>query len=99
MSTTPIIGILASIFTAISMLPQLIKIIREKNAKGTSPLMLGSLSIGLVCWVWYGFLIDDLILIIANGFSLLVTLTVGVLVIKYRTTLNPTEKRILIGKL
>lgn len=99
MDFTTVIGISASVFTALSMLPQLIKIIKEKNARGTSPLMLISLGIGVSCWVWYGCLIDDLIIVISNGFSLLVTLITGILVIRYRATLNKTEKSVLIGKL
>lgn len=80
---TEIAGIIASIFTAIALLPQLIKIIKEKKAGGTSPLMLASLFIGLVFWVIYGFYKDDWIIIISNGFSLVTNTTIGILSIYY----------------
>lgn len=98
LNPTTLIGITASVFTAISLLPQLFKIIREKNAKGTSPFMLGSLFIGLSCWTWYGFLINDYIIVVSNGFSLLVNIAVSLLSIKYHKSYKTEEKKILIGK-
>ena len=84
MSLTHIIGIAASVFTSSTLLPQLIKIVKEKNADGTSYGMLFVLFIGLSLWIWYGISKDDLIIIIANAFSLFINLIVAVLTIKYR---------------
>jgi MtN3 and saliva related transmembrane protein len=74
--STELIGILASVFTSVAWLPQLIKIFREKKAHGISPFMLVSLLIGLSLWSLYGFLKADLIIIIANMFALLVNILV-----------------------
>ena len=82
-NATEISGILASIFTAIALLPQLVKIIKEKKAGGTSPLMLSSLFIGLTFWVIYGICKNDWIIIISNGFSLLVNISISILSIHY----------------
>jgi MtN3 and saliva related transmembrane protein len=71
-----IIGIIASAFTSVALLPQLIKMFREKKSHGISPLMLGSLLVGLSLWVVYGFMKDDLIIIIANIFALVVNICV-----------------------
>jgi MtN3 and saliva related transmembrane protein len=71
-----VIGILASVFTSIALLPQLFKIFKEKKAHGISPLMLGSLLIGLSFWVAYGFMKKDMIIIIANIFALIVNILV-----------------------
>ena len=68
MNTTQWFGIAAGIMTAVSMLPQLIKIIKEKKADDVSVLMLLVLIIGLGLWVVYGFLRDDWPLIITNSF-------------------------------
>jgi MtN3 and saliva related transmembrane protein len=83
-SVTSIIGIAASIFTSSTLVPQLVKIVKEKNADGTSYGMLCVLFIGLSLWIWYGIRKDDMIIIIANVFSLLINLAVGILTIRYR---------------
>jgi MtN3 and saliva related transmembrane protein len=85
---TTIIGIGASVFTAISLVPQLVKLIKEKKPGGLSPLMLITLFIGVVLWVAYGFLKHDWIIIISNGFSLIVNAVIGILSIKYKRTQN-----------
>ncbi|MBA3665736.1 MAG: SemiSWEET transporter [Bacteroidetes bacterium] len=79
-----IIGILASIFTAVALLPQLIKIIREKKSEGISYLMLASLFLGLSLWIWYGCMKEDWIIIISNAFSLCVNISIVVLSFVYR---------------
>lgn len=78
------IGILASIFTATSLLPQLVKIIREKKAEDISLLMLLILFIGLGLWTYYGFLKKDWIIVTANSFSFSINLAIAVLSIKYK---------------
>lgn len=84
MDKITIIGIIASIFTGISLLPQLIKIIKEKKADDISMWMLGVLFTGLAMWVVYGFMKNDLIIIIANSFSLLVNAIIVFLTIRYK---------------
>ncbi len=67
-----IVGIAAGICTGISMLPQLIKIIKEKNVDDISWFMLVILMAGLGGWVWYGVLKKDYPIIVTNAFSILV---------------------------
>ena len=67
-----VIGIVAGICTGISLLPQLIKIIREKKVEDISWFMLIILMTGLAGWTWYGVLKEDYPIIITNSFSLLV---------------------------
>lgn len=64
-----IIGLIAGIFTGISMLPQLIKIIKGKRGNEVSSIMITILLLGLGLWVYYGFLKDDFPIIITNAFS------------------------------
>lgn len=80
-----IIGIIASIFTGISMLPQLIKILKEKRAKNISVLMLVILFLGISGWIYYGILKKDFIIIISNSFSFIVNTILIFLTIKYKT--------------
>ena len=78
------VGIAAGVLTSISLLPQLIKIIREKKAEDISYFMLIILLLGLSCWVWYGILRDDLPIIVTNSFSLLVNTLVIIFTIRYK---------------
>ena len=78
------IGIFAGVCTCISSLPQLIKIIREKKAENISYLMLIILLIGVATWAWYGFLKNDLPIIITNCFSFLTNLLVIIFTIRYK---------------
>ena len=84
METVTVIGIVASIFTGISMLPQLIKIVKEKKAKDVSVLMLAILFVGAGSWIYYGILKEDLIIIISNAFSFLVNSALLFLTLKYK---------------
>jgi MtN3 and saliva related transmembrane protein len=84
MPANEIIGVLASIFTAVSLLPQLIKMIREKKPDSVSPWMLAALFLGLGLWTAYGALKKDWIILISNGFSFLVNLLILILSLKYR---------------
>jgi MtN3 and saliva related transmembrane protein len=79
------IGIAAGIFTAASLLPQLIKIIREKKAETISFGMLFILLAGLALWITYGALTDDMPLIITNSLSLVINVLIIIFSVKYKT--------------
>jgi MtN3 and saliva related transmembrane protein len=70
------IGAAAGICTALSLLPQLFKIIKEKKAEDISYFMLFILLAGLGGWIWYGILKKDYPIIITNGFSFIVNLLI-----------------------
>ena len=84
MDKTQLIGIVAGVFTAISMMPQLIKIIKEKKAENVSVWMLIILLFGLSMWTIYGLLKKDWPIIIANMFSVLLNLVLVYFRNKYR---------------
>ena len=79
------IGILASICTAISLIPQLVKLIKEKKAENVSLGMMAILFAGLGLWGYYGFLRGDWIIILANSFSFIINITLAFFAIKYKT--------------
>ena len=85
MTTPTMIGIAASALTGASMLPQLVKLLKEKKAKDISLLMLIVLFAGLVGWVIYGVLKKDWIIIASNGFSLVVNIMMIFFAVKYKT--------------
>jgi MtN3 and saliva related transmembrane protein len=84
MTLISIVGIAASVLTATSLIPQLLKIIKEKKAENVSLGMLLILFGGLALWVYYGFLRKDLIIIISNSFSFMVNLVLAILALKYK---------------
>lgn len=77
------IGIVAGVLTAISMLPQLVKVVKEKHVEDLSIAMLLSLIAGLVLWVVYGFIRKDQPLIYTNIFSVAVNLALIFFRVKY----------------
>lgn len=83
METMEWIGIAAGVLTAFSMLPQLIKVIKEKKVEDLSVLMLVVLMSGLILWVVYGFIRNDPPLIYTNIFSVLVNAALVFFRIKY----------------
>ncbi len=84
MQTVTIIGIIASTCTAVSLLPQLIKIIKEKQPSDISYWVLIILILGLICWVIYGVMAKDPIIIIANAVSLIINSTLATLNVLYK---------------
>lgn len=81
---TNYIGIGAGIFTGVSMLPQLFKIVREKKAENISFGMLAILMMGLAGWVWYGARKEDIPVMVTNAFSFLVNTLTAVFSFKYK---------------
>jgi MtN3 and saliva related transmembrane protein len=85
MSYASYIGIVAGICSSVSLLPQLIKIIREKQADNISYFMLFILIAGLSLWIWYGILKNDLPIIITNSFAVLVNSLIIYFTSRYKT--------------
>ena len=84
MSTIEIVGIAAGVCTSVSLLPQLVRIIKRKNAEDISLFYLVILLFGLGLWVWYGFLRKDVPIMITNSISLTLNLTIIILGVKFK---------------
>ena len=61
-----IIGLIAASFTTFAFVPQVFKIWKNSNASGVSISMYVIMLIGISIWLYYGFLIKSLAVIIAN---------------------------------
>ncbi|MFE2862359.1 MULTISPECIES: SemiSWEET transporter [Sphingobacterium] len=72
---TDLIGLIAGVLTSFAMMPQLIKVIRTRNADDISILILIVLLSGLSLWVWYGIMKEDWQIILSNSFAVLVNLS------------------------
>ncbi len=83
MNSQTLIGIAASICTALSLLPQLVKIVKEKKASDISYWMLAILIAGLILWIIYGTMDGDYIIIVSNAVSLLINISVFTLNVYY----------------
>jgi MtN3 and saliva related transmembrane protein len=79
-----ILGIIAGFLTSVSMIPQLIKVFKEKNVEDLSLVMIIVLITGLSLWVWYGILQNELPIILSNAFAVLVNLTLLVCYMLFR---------------
>lgn len=83
MNAENVVGILAGILTAASLLPQLVKILKSKQVDDVSWGMLGVLMAGLATWVAYGIIRQDLPIIITNSFSLAINSLIIIFKFKY----------------
>jgi MtN3 and saliva related transmembrane protein len=79
-----IIGYIAAIFTTFSLLPQIIRIRKLKEARDISLFMPLMISIGSILWLVYGIILKEAPIVVANTVSLLFSLTVLFITIKYR---------------
>jgi len=84
MDMTLIAGIAASMCTMLSLLPQLIKMIRTKKSGDVSYLMLLVLFAGNILWIIYGILREDWIILVSNSISTLINIVNGFFSMKYR---------------
>ncbi|MEN6615468.1 MAG: SemiSWEET transporter [Syntrophorhabdus sp.] len=78
------IGYLAACFTTFSLLPQIMRIRRLKEAKDVSIFMPAMIAIGSVLWLMYGILISSIPVIAANGVALIISLIAVIFAIRYR---------------
>jgi len=66
-----VIGIIAGILTSASMLPQLIKTVKKKEASDLSAYIFIMLIVGTGLWAYYGVLKNDIPIIATNIFSVI----------------------------
>ncbi|MEP7165972.1 MAG: SemiSWEET transporter [Ferruginibacter sp.] len=88
MNTETISGVIASVCTAVSLIPQLLKLLKEKKAEDVSLGMLTILFAGLGLWVYYGILKNDWIIIVSNSFSFIINLILAIFTLKYKNENN-----------
>jgi len=64
-----VLGVVAGVLTAVSLVPQLVKMLKEKKYDTVSPLMLLVLLAGQCLWIVYGIYRKDWPIIGTNAFS------------------------------
>ena len=84
MTTIDLIGICAATLTTGSFLPQVVRLWRTRNAEGISLLTFSIFSVGVVLWLAYGVQIHSWPIIISNFVTLVLSIAVVVLTIRFR---------------
>lgn len=77
-----LIGLLAAACTTISFVPQLVRVWRLQSAREISFIMFSVFSLGVIFWLIYGICIRSAPIILANTTTLVLSL--GILVLKIR---------------
>ncbi|MZH03577.1 MAG: hypothetical protein F3745_09360 [Nitrospinae bacterium] len=75
MSTT-MLGYFAGFLTTISFLPQVVKSWKSRSTSDLSLGMFSVFSIGVICWLLYGLLIQNMPMILWNAVTLVLVLII-----------------------
>jgi MtN3 and saliva related transmembrane protein len=84
MDIITIVGLVAALFTTVSLLPQLIKVWKTKSTKDISGGMFLFFCSGVFLWFIYGIFVNDFPIIIANSLAFIQALVILVLKAKYK---------------
>lgn len=96
MDTTNIIGTLAGMLTTIAFIPQVIKTWRTRSAQDISLFMFMLFSTGVLLWLIYGLILDAMPIIIANGITL--ALSLSILALKVNDMYRARQRRLAAGQ-
>jgi MtN3 and saliva related transmembrane protein len=75
MSSTTALGYVAGFLTTVSFLPQVIKAWRTRSTEDLSFWMLGAFSCGVSLWIVYGVMLGEPPIMLFNGITLVLALT------------------------
>jgi len=84
MASLDYLGYIAAVFTTFATLPQIIKAWKTRRTKDISLEMYLLTGIGVFIWLVYGFLINNMPLIIANTISLILVAIMVTLKLRYK---------------
>ena len=83
MSTTTMLGFLAGLLTTISFLPQVVKTWKSRSASDLSLGMFFVFSVGVICWLVYGLLLQEMPMILWNAVTLVLVLIILIMKLKF----------------
>lgn len=84
MDNIEILGLVAAMITTSGFVPQVYKIWKDKSTKDISLNMYLLLTLGLLLWLVYGISIESLPVILANGITLVLVLSIIFFKLKYK---------------
>lgn len=88
------LGYFAAVCTTVAYIPQVIKVYKTKSTNDISLGMFSLMTLGVFCWMIYGFLIDALPVILAN----LITLFLSAYIFIMKLKNNQNAEAILVKK-
>jgi MtN3 and saliva related transmembrane protein len=77
------IGFVAATLTTLSFVPQAVRTIRTRDTRGISLWMYVMFTVGLACWLAYGFVLMSWPMILSNIVTLLLSLTILTMKLRY----------------
>ena len=84
MESANTLGLIAGALTTVAFIPQVVKIWKSKHTLDISLGMFLIFSVGVFLWLLYGIQLGALPLILANGITLVLSLTILVFKLKYK---------------
>ncbi|MBI5048499.1 MAG: SemiSWEET transporter [Deltaproteobacteria bacterium] len=84
MEITTLLGLTAATLTTLSFVPQVVKTWKMRETRDISLFMFVMLAIGIVLWTVYGFIIQDLPVILANCISFILTAIIIYFKVRYK---------------
>lgn len=83
MNGLTVLGLVAASLTTFAFVPQLTRVVRTRSADDLSYGMFGAFSLGVLLWLVYGLLRNDLPVILSNAVTLVLSVAILVLKIRY----------------
>jgi MtN3 and saliva related transmembrane protein len=77
-----LLGVLAGILTSCSFIPQAYKVIKTKRTHDISLPMYCLCTIGVLLWIVYGILIQDIAIVLTNVITIVPTFIILILTVK-----------------
>lgn len=81
---TDTLGLIAGALTTAAFIPQVVKIWKSRHTVDISLGMFSIFSLGVFLWLLYGIQLGALPLILSNGITLVLSLTILVFKLKYK---------------
>ena len=78
------LGLTAALCTTFSFLPQALKVIRTRHTKDLSLSMYTIFTIGVFLWMVYGFIINDIPLILSNAITFILSAIILMMKLRYK---------------
>jgi MtN3 and saliva related transmembrane protein len=82
MTRIGLLGLVAACCTTLAFVPQVVRIWRTRSTHDISLAMFVVMSVGMLLWLVYGLLIRNLPLVLANGATFALSLTILVMKIR-----------------
>lgn len=76
------LGYFAAVCTTVAYIPQVVKVYKTKSTNDISLGMFSLMTLGIFCWMIYGFLIDALPVILANLITLFLSSYIFIMKLK-----------------